>query len=268
MTYATYETSLELGAPIELYEFIQGTQSWRYVSAVDGVTYLTKYYAPSPVKRDRFKQTTDTFKDGLSLAFPRDDAFASQFLGFAPDLVTTVTVLRGHYGDPDVEFQVHWKGRVVGAKTSGSEVVVECESVFTSIRRPGLRARYEYTCRHTLYGRGCNVAAAAHEVSGSVLTLNGLAIDVAAAALMPDGYYTGGMLTAPSGATRFLVNHTGSTLTLSRLLPELVGGTAVKLYPGCDHLTETCFNKFNNLSNFGGFPFIPSTNPFGGSPVA
>lgn len=267
MTYATYETSLELGSPVELYEFVQGLQRWNYISGPDTIVRLGQPYTPSPIKRDRFKQTMDTFKDGLSLTFPRDDSFASQFLGFAPDLVTTVTVLRGHWGDPDEEYQVHWKGRVVGAKTSGNEVRVECESVFTSIKRPGLRARFEYTCRHTLYSRGCGVSRENFKVTGGVLSVGSLNVVIGAAALQANGFYTGGMLVAPSGATRFLTAHVGDTVTMSRPLVELYGGMEVSIYPGCDHLKETCLNKFANLNNFGGFPFIPSSNPFGGSSI-
>jgi hypothetical protein len=44
-------------------------------------------------------------------------------------------------------------------------------------------------------------------------------------------------------------------------------GQAVTLYPGCDHTTTTCDGKFSNLNNYGGFPHIPTKNPFGGSPI-
>ena len=157
MTYSTYENSLELGTPVELYEFVQGIQRWNYISGADSIVRLGQVYTPMPVSRDRIKQTSDIFKDSLKLSFPRDDAFASQFLGFAPEDVTTVTVLRGHYGDPDNEYIVYWKGRIVGAKVNGNQIDVEAESVFTSIKRPGLRARFEYGCRRTLYLKGCNV---------------------------------------------------------------------------------------------------------------
>ncbi|UYD21608.1 FAD/FMN-containing dehydrogenase [Pseudomonas phage phiH1] len=269
MTYSSYETSLEAGTPVELYEFVQGIQRWSYISGADSIVRLGQVYTPMPVTRDRIKQSSDIFKDSLKLSFPRDDAFASQFLGFAPEDVTTVTVLRGHVGDPDEQFIVYWKGRVVGAKAAGNKVDVECESVFTSIKRPGLRARFEYGCRHALYLRGCGVNRELYKLEGAVLSIaGGLTVAVAGAALQPAGYYTGGMLVAPSGASRFLVNHTGDQVTMARPLAELVGGMTVAIYPGCDHLKSTCKDKFNNLPNFGGFPYIPTRNPFDGSSIA
>lgn len=268
MTYSTYENSLDSGTPIELYEFVQGSNRWNYISGADSIVRLGQTYTPMPVSRDRIKQTSDIFKDSLKLSFPRDDPFASQFLGFAPEDVTTVTVLRGHVGDPDNEFIVYWKGRVVGAKASGNEINVECESVFTSIKRPGLRARFEYGCRRTLYLKGCNVNRELYKHEGEVLSIaNGLVVAVGGAALQPAGFYTGGMLVAPDGTPRFITAHSGDQVTMARPLPGLVGGMTVALYPGCDHLLGTCKNKFNNLDNFGGFPFIPGRNPFDGSSI-
>lgn len=268
MSYSDYENSLDTGTPIELYEFIQGLQRWNYISGANSIIRLGQPYTPMPVKRDRIKQTSDIFKDSLKMDFPRDDPFASQFLGFAPEEVTTLTILRGHYGDPDEEFNVYWKGRVVGAKAQQNTITVECESVFTSIRRPGLRARFEYGCRHPLYGRGCLVNRETYKFDGQINTIsNGVEVGVTGAASFPDGYFTGGMLIAPNGATRFLTAHTGGTVVMNRPIRGLAGSQIVSLYPGCDHLRTTCQNKFNNLDNFGGFPFIPQRNPFDGNSI-
>lgn len=269
MTYSVYEDSLETGTPIELYEFVQGLKRWNFVSGATEIIKSAQKFEPSSVKRDRVKQTTDTFKDSIKLVFSRDDAFASQYIAFAPEDVTTVTIYRGHYGDPDAQFIVYWKGRVVGAKTSGNQIEVQCESVFTSIKRPGLRARFEYGCRRTLYLKGCNVNRELYKHEGAVLSIAGeLVVTVAGAASKPDGYYTGGMIIAPDGGTRFLTAHTGDIVTMARPMASLVGGQTVAIYPGCDHLKETCKNKFNNLDNFGGFPWIPAKNPYSGSSIA
>ena len=267
MTYSAYENSLDLGTPIELYEFVQGIQRWNYVSGANEIIRLGQVFAPSPIKRDNVKQTTDTFKDSIKLTFPREDEFASQYLAFAPEDVTTVTIYRGHYGDPDNQFIVYWKGRVVGAKTSGNQIEIQCESVFTSIKRPGLRARFEYGCRRTLYLKGCNVNRELYKHDGIVLSVtNGLILSVQGASFKPNGYYTGGIIVTTSG-TRFITEHNGDFITISRPVSSLNGGQFVTIYPGCDHLKETCHSKFNNLNNFGGFPWVPSKNPYDGSSI-
>lgn len=266
MTYNTYENSQESGTPIEIYEFVQGIQRWNYISGADLIVYLGQTYIPLPLQRDRVKQSGDIFKNGMKLTFPRDDQFASQFLGFSPEIPTSVTIRRGHFGDPDSEFIVYWKGRVISATASGNSIDIGCESIFTSLKRPGLRAKFEYTCRRTLYQKGCNVNRELYKLEGAVIGLSGtLNISVAGASLQPNGFYTGGILVAPDGSSRFITKHVGDVLTVSRPINSLAGGQAVSVYPGCDHLRETCLNKFNNLPNFGGFPFIPGKNPFNGS---
>ena len=96
---------------------------------------------------------------------------------------------------------------------------------------------------------------------------------VAAAATQPDGYYTGGMLRADDGTLSYIIAHVGSSITIQRLSYSLAEAIAngfpfdVKLYPGCDHSRQTCNDKFDNLLNYGGFDFIPTKNPMGGSSI-
>lgn len=268
MTYLNYEVSLDSGSPVELYEFSQNNFVWRYCSCATEVEYLTNIYTPSSIVRDNIKQTTDTFKEAINLVFPKSNAFASQYLTYPPDSVTTLTIYRGHLTDADSQFIVYWKGRVIGAKTTGSEIILQCESVFTSIRRIGLRARFEYNCRHALYSVGCGASKELFKVSGSIVSvIDSLNIAVAEAASLPDGYYNAGIVSFEDGTQRFITNHVGSTLTIARPYSGLVGGSAVDLYPGCNHTKETCLNKFNNLNNFGGFPWIPIINPYGGTSI-
>jgi uncharacterized phage protein (TIGR02218 family) len=160
---------------------------------------------------------------------------------------------------------------------SGDAVTIECENIFTSLRRPGVRARYQKKCRHALYQRGCNlndydfaVVATATAVDGSVITVPDLADSNFDSNTQGDGYFTGGMIETATGFMRYIIDHTGDQLTLITPLSELTedvndssGDAVVTLYPGCDHTRGTCKDKFNNLVNYGGFPWIPGKNPFG-----
>lgn len=265
MSYSAIETSTQDGSPIELYTFAQGTRYWRFTTSPETFTHASIEYVSSSISRDRIKQTSDVLKDSLKLEFPRGDAFANQFLGFAPDIVTTVTVMRGHVGDN--EFIPYWKGRVIAAVASGNKIELACESVFSSIQRPGLRARYELTCRHALYSARCGVTPEALQVVGTVSAASGVTISVPAAAGFANGYFTGGMMKTPDESARFIVAHSGGVLTVQRPFSDLAVGSSVRLFPGCDHMQSTCAGKFNNLDNFGGFPWIPIRNPYDGRSI-
>ena len=267
MSYEAQELSTDSGQPLELFVFQQGLQSWRYTSSEQAVVILGVPYESSPIIRSGVSQLNDISGVTMSLTFPRDHEFAAMFLGFSPELVTTVTVFRVHATDNANELNVYWKGRVITGKASNNELTLECESVFTSMRRVGLRARYQLNCRHALYSFSCGVAKEAHKVSGVINTISGITLTSLAAATQPSGWFTGGMVILPSGGARFITAHTGTQLTLSRPFVEYVMGSNIDIYPGCDHLRTTCSSKFSNVLNFGGFPYIPSTNPFSGKSI-
>jgi len=265
MTYNTVDQSVSDGLLVELYDFTRGQGRWFFNTSELDVVYAGHTFVPAPITRDRIKVTDDLFKNGISLSFPRDHEFASQYLGVAPDEVTTLQILRGHLSDPDDEFIVYWKGRVVGAEASENKLDLECESIYTSIRRPGLRARFELNCRHVLFQKGCNLDRELFRTEGVVTSVDGELISVDTASTKPDGFFTGGMVIV-NGITRFITSHVGDFITLSRPLDMDVGSDII-LYPGCDHTLATCKNKFHNLVNNGSFPFIPTRNPFDGSSI-
>lgn len=280
MSYASLETSIQSGAAVELYEFVIGAQTWRYTPRVTDFSYGGHTWSAAPIDRDQIEQTDEINRNGIRIRFPVSHAFIAQFLGGAMDQVCTLTIRRGF--EDDAEFVVYWKGRVSGSSVDGPVAELNCESIFTSMRRMGLRARYQIPCRHVLYGRGCNVDQEdfAWPSAASVV---GTLVAASAAAGKPDGWFTGGMIVAPDGAARFIIAHTGASLTLLRTFDSLqtltdnagygknygnyYGGVPVTLYPGCDHAKETCNSKFANLPNFGGFPYIPSRNPLDGRSI-
>lgn len=268
MTYQAFETSAHAGNPVELYEFVQGAQVWRYTSRGADVVALGQTWAASAIVRDEIEQTSELNRAGIELRFARNHAFAAQFVGYAADVVTTVTIYRGHGGDPDAEFAAYWKGRVAAAKADGGEIMLECESVFTSLRRPGLRARFQRSCRHALYAAACTLDPEDFAVAGLVTAVSGAVVEVDAAALQASGWYLGGMLRGPGGDLRLVAGHAGAQLTLSRPIEGLAVGHAVQIYPGCDRSLATCEGKFDNLDNYGGMPWIPIENPFGGNSIA
>lgn len=268
MTFSLFDFSTKNAQPVELYEFRQALNVWRYTSGARPYTLTGIEYEQVPIVRSNISQSKEVSGSSLSLAFPRDHAFASQFLGATPDLITTLTIFRGHSTDPDKEFQTYWKGRVVSGKANGSEITLECESVFTSMRRMGLRAAYQRTCRHTLYSGACGVSMNTYKTTATVQSSQGSVMTLTINGTFADGYFTGGIVKLASGATRFIISHTSSSITLSRPFTESVGGATIEMFAGCDHLKSTCMSKFNNLLNFGGFPYIPNTNPFGGSRIA
>mgnify|MGYP000912059845 FL=1 len=265
MSYIDVETSTASGLPIELYEFARGgVQYWRFNNTDKDVVRSGLTYKTMQVERGKVQQTSDPDKNDLTLTFPRSLQFAVSMLRHSPEEVTTLTIYRGHIGGGD-DFITYWKGRILAVSADGNAITMSLESIFTSMQRYGLRARFEYGCRHSLYAAACGVSEADYKFIGAVSNLDGLSMEIYGANAQPNGWYTGGVFHWGGHGTRMIASHVGNQLVLNRPLPGLRNGVTVNIYPGCDRRLGTCINKFNNVANFGGFPWIPSRNPFEGS---
>ena len=285
MTYATIESSTAEGRPYYLYQFVEGDQVWRFTSrAADWTSAASEgdaiTWEPAAVAHGDVVQTSEIERGRLELTWPLSHPFARRFLAPLGNTPVTLTIFRGHEQVLG-ETVAHWKGRVVGAEVEGVRILLNCESVFSTLRRAGVRAKYQRLCRHALYGRGCGLDIGFHWQTRTVTAVSGNALTIPEAAAQPDGWFRGGVLRF-GAQLGFITGHVGTTLNLSRPMPELAAALAAPeldpetgdplpliadIAPGCDLRASTCAAKFGNLANFGGFPEIPGRNPFGGSSI-
>lgn len=265
--------------PVEFFRFVMGSEVWTYTSADHPITYNDELYAPVPIGRGGIEAKNELSKANLDIKVDIYNPLSRTLLRSVNEEVLTLTM----FVQTELGTGTAWKGRLSSLKPSGTQLTMAFESVFTSLRRPGLRARYQKTCRHALYGRGCTLNFQDFSLGGTATAVEGSTLTVLEAATETNGWWTGGMLRAPDGTLRWIIAHNGSAITLSRPIDSLTqaiegsgygqaygnfyGGVNVELFPGCDHNRETCRVKFNNLDNYGGFPWIPSKNPMGGSSI-
>jgi uncharacterized phage protein (TIGR02218 family) len=247
----------------ELYEFRVGTSFiYRTTSSNTAITYNNFVYEPSPVLRTNITQGADPLRAPITITFPKSNEFAYNYVGYSPDFSSTVTILRGEIGGST--WNVVYKGRIGESIANNNFVELSCESIYTAIQRDGLQARYEYTCRHLLYSSQCGANPTSFSAAGTVSNISGTTLTVTAASSQANGYYAGGIIRDSFNNQRYILSHTGSSLVINRAWVDLAIGTAVTITAGCDRSQTTCLNKFNNIANFGGFPWIPIKNPFEG----
>lgn len=245
-------------------------------------------YVSVPITRNDIDQTNDISKSDLEVTVARNNPLAGLFILNAPETVTSLTIYRGHklVGSADVspefspeyspgdefvpdrfestDFITVWKGRVVTVSFAGDEAKFNCESVFTSLKRYGLLAKYQYICRHPLYSAGrCNVSKESYLHTGEIGEIDGLLLAIHGVDGQPNGWYVGGYIQIGQFVHRHIVGHEGNVVKINKpLSPDIEVGMSANIYAGCDHSLATCRDKFDNLLNFGGFPFIPLINPF------
>jgi uncharacterized phage protein (TIGR02218 family) len=256
MTFDGKELTTQDSQPVYLLEFAQGGAYYRYTTIAEAIT-RTNLYSPEAIEMGNFSHSGDIPKDPLTVKLPLDNGLAQTFIGGMPEVVTTLTVYMTHYDDS--ETLAYWKGRVLAVTTSKSFVTLNCEPIFSSLRRRGPRAVYQRICRYALGGRGCNVDLDAYSDVLEVDTVTGNILAIPGAAALTDR--TGGTLKAEDGTIRTIIAHDGSVVTISRVVASLEAGQDVTIYPRCNHDVEDCRDTFDNLGNFGGFPGMPTRNP-------
>lgn len=126
-------------------------------------------------------------------------------------------------------------------------------------------------CNHRLGDRLCSRIPGsdgpdleALKVPTSIVSVSGTTIVVASVGGNADHWARfGNFLHNATGERREVLSQVGTTLTINVPFVDAAAGHAVSVYPGCDHLVLTCRNKFVNVANFGGHPYMTTRiNPF------
>jgi uncharacterized phage protein (TIGR02218 family) len=254
------------GRPLELYEFGRQHVRWRYTSAAHEVTAGALVYTPVQIEHAGLSASRELARQAIAITVARDNPVAELYRVAPPSDVVTCVIRQVHEGSTEVV--ALWSGRIVGVDWSGLRAELSLEPVYTSVRRMGLRRRYQRACPFALYGPGCGVVRTAHELVSTAGSISGLTVHVAGANAFGDGWYSGGYLEWDSAGglfeRRMIARQVATNVELTAAPHGLAVGQAVRLYPGCDRTLATCHSKFANSANYGGMPYIPLRNPFGG----
>jgi uncharacterized phage protein (TIGR02218 family) len=271
MTYNTYELSNDDGQPARGYEFALGSTKWRYWSGPLDLSLGGERWTAAPISDDGVKLTGDANTDMLTIMAPDWIGPAKMFIGTPPSGVVAVTVFGFHAGEP--EMVVEYVGEVMQVDwPDPGTAKLNCESLFASMSRDGLRYGWQRSCPFALYDpRTCKADKTLYEVPAIILTAVNGVITADAFATKVDGYFNGGMLTwmHPVRGVEFrsIEEHAGTQVKMFGTSEGLYYGLPVKAYPGCFRTIAHCNGRFNNLPNYGGFPDLPGRSPFDGKPV-
>lgn len=265
----TFEAQEEgFGQPVELYEFtLTINQKFFLTSNDEPITFNSNVYIPQQMQRQAVEQNTEMERQELKIDIQRDAEVLESFVGFPPTQIMTLTIYRTHLNDLSNEFVVVWKGRVLTIEWSGSQASIACEPVFTSLKRPGLRRKFSSQCPHIHYGLECKVDEIAFRTFGTISVIAGNIVTAPEWAVTGVGFYDGGYLQFDDIHFRTVLDDDGAgNITIVTPMPtDLVIGSSVAAFPGCAHDLADCKDRYDNVDNYGGFPYSPDRNPFGGT---
>jgi hypothetical protein len=279
MAIQDYEGNPFRGQPVELYEFVYGTepgQVYRYTNADEEIVWNGELYATTPIDRDKIETKGRGESEEVTVQVPLYAEIAELFRVFPPGRVVHVTIRQGHLPNPDdpaefltgLNFPVVWVGRVLESRRDGANADLTCDNSHAGMKRTGLRLHFQYPCPLALYSARCGADKEAAR-RATTATVSGVQMTFA------DGWngaadpssYIGGLVEwdGPEGREyRAIYRVVDPTTVVVNAAPRnFIDGSAVDVYLGCPHTLGGCQVLHNNAVNYGGFHRIPTLNPVG-----
>lgn len=255
--------------PAELYYITNGIDTMRITSGDITVTYNSNDYTPALIMRGPIKWNSDLSisKTVIKLKYDLDmiDDYINQYV---VDTVW-VEIYKIHRDMSPLEAYTIFVGKVEAVAFSGNIAEMQIAGLTSYLNNVIPKFRYQSVCNHALYSPECGLDPDNWDYSGVVsdISSDGLWVESTAiktamdtAGVSTDNYCQGGYISY-GGYVRYITRQSGAEFYLRYKIPTLSLGEIVTVYAGCDNRNVTCRDKFNNIDNFLGFPFIPWDNP-------
>ena len=259
MPYDTEIAKIEQETFVELYELIMGLEVERYTSYAEDVAFRGYTYEARPIKRSDFKMSKDYKATRVSVTAPISN-IVQQFIASAPIPEIELKIIRSFLNDIDNSYIVLFQGYIIDVSLKANIATIQAENnIDMKLVLP--KFVFQSRCNNKLFDDICSLQAIDWKLETTV-TVSGSTLQSSDFANYPDGWFTFGYI-EKNNDFRLITNHIGNTVTLQMPFPSstLQSGQSIYAYPGCDKSATTCRDKFNNLANFTGFPYIPSSNP-------
>lgn len=277
MSWDTYEKSVDGGSPIDLHEFVYGAKIYRFTSIdeefIDGNSQV---WSPWAIRCGEIVEDQAEGRADLTIETELGLPALGPFRDGVPYM--EYSLYQVHAEDPNLEKITIFQGRATNVTYDpmNLQAVIQCSSYSSVLDELTLRKKCQVQCPHGIYTPDCGVPALQYKlvaqvtaVSGPVVVVNGPAIEG-----KDDDYFPGGYVewvhSSLGVVEQRMVSKWDSntkTATLVASASGLVPGSAISMYPGCDHTLTTCDTKFDNAPRYGGAPFKPDESPFGGKAV-
>lgn len=262
MPYQTSETSVQDGAPKEVYRFVGSFETFRYTSFQEPVEISGEIFTPKAIKREKLKVgTQEEDQLALEIQLPFTDDMVRQYAYDQAPPSLVCEILRVHETDPNDSVTL-WKGRVTSFTVEGQIAKLRVPAIFGYILQGTTPSpRYQAPCNHILYDNRCGVNEALFRETRTVVEFLGNIVTVSGLSQSPSDLVAG-MLRLDNGEARMINSVVGTNVTVTYPFSQITVGQGVDIIQGCDHSYTTCKSKFNNGERFGGHPLVPPRNPF------
>lgn len=256
MTFDSNMQAIEQSAIAELYNIYAANKVHRYTTYREDLIFDGNIYRRATMKRTGFSADRELGSSKVTISALLWPPFQS-FFAASPLPSTYVEIYRA-VTEELTSYAKLFSGTVKRSSVKDRIISAECvQTTRLSAKLP--KIVYQSNCNWQVFDCDCSLSSDDWDVN-AVVTVSSSALVSATFGLFDDDYFTQGRVFY-NGDFRFIVAHSGNTITLQAPFSDLVTGGTVTAYPGCDGLPTTCESKFNNRDRFCGMRLIPSHNP-------
>lgn len=248
--------------PTELYHiWREGGQHWRYTSFSSPLTYGGEEFTPAVVARGSVRYNTEFEVSTLDITFGYLQDPVLEYIAQNPVELLWIEVLRFFEDVAPEEVSVIFVGQIKNVSFQGNVGQVRCVGFEHYLAQRIPKYRFQLGCNNDLFDSYCGIAKASWKTTTSVTTdADAVVLTSSAFGAFDNGYFTRGYVHW-GDFYRMIVDHTGDVITLRFRMPGFASGQTIDAYTGCDRQLITCKDKFSNILNFFGHPWIPFDNP-------
>jgi hypothetical protein len=262
MTFATDQMSVQDSAPVELYEFATPSVTYYRTSFQEDYDNSGHVYTATPMLRTEVPVASPGESRDIYVELPVSDAVVqNHIVGIPPVIASAINVTIYRLQQLSGARVIWWQGPVRGVNFMNRMRVAKFripDGLEDAMRTELPRPRAQRLCNHALYDTMCQILEADHDHTTTVVSVDGT--EVVVNSVDTAETYEGGQLIFNS-ERRGIVTQDGTTLRLDAPFRGLATSSSITLLAGCKHNVTYCFERFNNVINYGGAPGLPDKNP-------
>jgi len=252
--------------PVELYHFWRGSSHWYLTSGDATVAWDdgngSQSYTPAAISRGELSWNSNLEAGELQIQMQASLPVLADCLSGAAVAPAWVKVWKLLYDGSNVAWpSLLFVGQILNVTATGPDAAVKLVGLDYLLKREIPTRCWQAECPWAVFGVECTLDGDDWKITPTVtVSADGLTLTAAAFGAEADGWWCLGSVEV-GNYKRMVVAHVGNDVTLDAVIPGLVTGNAVTAYPGCDGDVTTCRDKYDNVPNFGGAPYIPIDNP-------
>lgn len=248
--------------PAELYHIWWSGGHWYYTSHDQALQFNGVNYVPAALERGTVEYDSQLEVSTMQITAGRTLHPAIRYIAQNPVEPLWIEIKRVHRDMSPMDASVIFIGQIKNVLVKGVTSQAHCVGFEYFLRQPIPIMRYQPQCNWTLFDSRCSLDSDAYKASCQASTDSTKRILTATeVGAQDDGYWVFGYVEWNSHR-RMIIKHVGDDIYMRYPILEMNAAVVqVDVWPGCDGGIITCRDKFDNVANFGGHPYVPRDNP-------